>query len=119
MKRVLLLVGVMLVIVAYLVALAFFAPRQVYVFMLIPSLLATGYTFAKKKARTVTTICIVVVAAVFAVAPIDFRVVAGKNRKGVFFLPIDYGIAPRSVDQGYCPGGCIVDHPTHAIVLRI
>ena len=56
MKRVLLLVGVMLVIVAYLVALAFFAPRQVYVFMLIPSLLATGYTFAKKKARTVTTI---------------------------------------------------------------
>jgi hypothetical protein len=119
MKRVFLLLGVMLVVFAYLVTLAFFAPRQVYVFMLIPSLVSAGYAFAKKKARAVTTTCIVVVAAVFAVAPLDVRVVGRQNKKGVYFLPIDYGIAPRSVDQGYCPGGCIVDRTTHAIVLSI
>ena len=53
MKRVYLLLGVTLVVFAYLVTLAFFAPRQVYVFMLVPSPISAGYAFAKKKARAV------------------------------------------------------------------
>ncbi len=119
MKRFLRLIGALLAVAAYLVALALIAPRQVYAFMLIPSLLAVGLTFEKKKARAVAAICLVVVSGLFALVPIDVRVVGGEKKKGVFFLPIDYGVVSRSVDQGFCPGGCIVERPTHAIVLSI
>ena len=118
MKRFLPIVGVLLGAVIYLFALSFYAPRQVFVFMLPASLIVLAFAFARKKARDITTASVVLVAAAFAAAPIDVRMVRGEKKKGLYFLPIDYGLFSRSVDQGYCPGGCIIDlrAPTHAVV---
>jgi hypothetical protein len=119
MKRALHLTGVLFVVFLYFLALSFLEPRSAYLLLLVLSLLGVGLSFWRRKGRVATAACVLAFPAGLALAPIDARVVTGQRNKGVFYLPIDYGFAPKSVDQGYCPGGCIVGRPTHALVISI
>ncbi|RYD84847.1 MAG: hypothetical protein EOP84_04345 [Verrucomicrobiaceae bacterium] len=119
MKEWLKVVGSVLSVASFLFVLALAQPRHFYALIFFPSLFAVAYAFKKKTGRVAILLIIIFAAAVFAVAPIDVRFVGDQNKKGVFFLPIHHSIAPRSVDQGYCPGGCIVTRARYAVVFSI
>jgi hypothetical protein len=113
LKTTIYLLGICIGLVLFLGVLCYHFPRHAYFFMLLPSLGSIIYAFLRRKGRIKTLACIIGLAIIFAIARFDIRVIAYYNRKGVFILPVTYGMTS--------PFGCVKrgSDPKYALIISI
>ena len=98
----------------------FYAPRFSVVLFLPLAAPILFLAYFKRWHRMVIWISTAVMLVALSVSPVDLVIKIGESKKGVFYLPVRYGMW-WSIESGYYSPGCIVikNGPKHVLLLSL
>jgi energy-coupling factor transporter transmembrane protein EcfT len=111
------------VFAALVFAVLFVIPRwSIVIFSFIAAPIIFVSFFAQWR-RLLVGCCTLVVIVIFAATPVDITISRHEEKKGVYFLPVVYGIG-GGIEAGYYSPGCMPSRdvwyqPKHVVLLSI
>ena len=84
-----------------------FSPRSSLAFFSLIAIPAVAFAHIAGWRRKAVSICALAGVAILGASPIDVVLATYEEKKGICFLPLEYGIG-GGIDAGYYSPGCIV-----------
>lgn len=84
-----------------------FAPRSSLGFFSLVAIPTVALAYGAEWHRRLVGVIVIVGIAILAASPIDFVLTTYEEKKGIYVLPLEYGLG-GGIDAGYYSPGCIV-----------